>query len=277
MSEELAVTLLGTGSPRPTLERSGPSQLVHVGDEMFLVDCGDGATTQLLRARLDPSRVTKLLFTHLHTDHTLGYGQFVIGGWTSGRRALSVWGPKGLARLTDGLFKDLYKEDIEYRLTLGVGRTSAGLWDIDVHEIGPGLVIEDGGYSISATEVEHSIYTLAYRFESGGRALVIGGDTVYCLGLVNLARGADVLVQDCTVSPHLGPIPSQLQSRMESLSRHHATPRSAGRMAREAGVRKIVLTHLLADIDSDRVAREVAEEFDGEVVIGEDLMRIGCW
>ena len=274
MNSDLKVTLLGTGAPRPTLQRSGPSQVVHVGDEMFLVDCGDGATTQLLRANINPGDIKKALFTHLHTDHTLGYGQFVLGGWTYGRRALSVWGPRGLARLTDTLFKDLYKEDIEYRTSLG--RPASGLWDIRVSEIGPGKIIEGEKYTVTTTEVVHSIYTVAYRFDFAGQSLVISGDTGYCDNLVELARGADLLVQDACVADTDQYSSSAEERRLwENLRKHHTSASDAGRIAREAGVHKLVLTHFLPGADTTAMARDCAKEFDGEIIFGEDLMTVG--
>ncbi len=263
---------MGTGCPRPSLYRSGPSQVVHVGDELFLVDCGDGTTSQLLRANIDPGSVKKLLFTHLHTDHTLGYGQFVLGGWNFGRRALSVWGPSGLARLNDALFTDLYKQDIEYRLSLG--RPSSGLWDIKVTEIEPGSIVQADSYRITAAEVKHSIYTVAYRFDFGEHSLVISGDTAYCPELVALARGADVLIQDCSLASSDQYRSGEAKTVWSSLREHHTSPRDAGRIAREAGVRKLVLTHFLPGVDTAAIARESAEEFAGEIIIGEDLMTV---
>jgi len=85
----LKVTMLGTGSPRPDLERSGPAQVLTIGDTNILIDCGEGTTTQLMKAGIPPESITYLFMTHLHSDHIFGYGQFLLGGWGLGRRKLT--------------------------------------------------------------------------------------------------------------------------------------------------------------------------------------------
>jgi len=271
-TDVLRVTLLGTGNPRPNPARAGPSQVVQAGDTLYLVDCGPNATLQLQRAGIDPAAVRRLLFTHLHTDHTLDYGQFVLGGWAIGRDALHVWGPPGTARLTRLLFEEAYAEDIAYRLALG--RPPAGLRGFPVTEVGEGLVLAEGPLRVRAVRVQHAIDTRAYRFDWEGRSIVISGDTAYCPALVELARGADVLVQDCQLASdraYQDPVSRRL---WEHLRTQHATPEEAARMAREAGVRTLVLSHLPPAVDVAELAARTAREFAGRVVVGEDLLTI---
>jgi ribonuclease BN (tRNA processing enzyme) len=268
----LQVTLLGTGNPRPNPQRTGPSQVVRAGDARYLVDCGPNATLQLQRAGLDPAAVRRLLFTHLHTDHTLDYGQFVLGGWAIGRDALRVWGPPGTARLTRLLFEEVYAEDIAYRLSLG--RPPAGLLGFPVAEVGEGVVLEEGELRVRAVRVEHAADTRAYRFEWRGQSLVISGDTTYCPALVELARGADLLVQDCQLASDRAYRDPTSRRLWEHLRTQHATPEEAGRMAREAGVRTLVLSHLPPAVDVADVAARAAREFAGRVVVGEDLLTV---
>lgn len=131
--EELKVTLLGTGSPRPDLERSGPSQVVSLGDTHILVDCGEGTTAQLMKARIAPESIQYLIMTHLHSDHIFGYGQFLLGGWGLGRRNFTVIGPKGTKHFHETLI-NLFKEDINYRTSLG--RPGNGVWDVEIIGVG---------------------------------------------------------------------------------------------------------------------------------------------
>ena len=269
---DLRVVLLGTGSIFTSLERAGPAQLVLAGESSVLVDCGDGAYRQLLRSGREPAEVRSVLLTHLHSDHTLGYGAFVLGGWARGRGELQVWGPEGTGHFHRQLFGNVYAADIAYQLSLGM--SGQGLTDTRLTEIGHGWRGEVGGLVVRVAEAAHAFPNLAYRFDHDGRSLVISGDTTYTPALVELARGADLLVQDCTIapSPRLGgERGEQLRRR---LATYHSTPEQAGRTAREAGVRKLVLSHLLPDVDPADLVAGVRSEFDGEVVVGEDLLEV---
>jgi ribonuclease BN (tRNA processing enzyme) len=245
---------------------------VVAGETAVLVDCGDGAIRQLLRAGFEPAEVTNVFFTHLHSDHTLGYGAFVLGGWPRGRPELRVWGPEGTGHFHRQLFGSIYAADIAYRLSLG--QPGDGLTDTRLTEIGDGWRGEVGAVRVRAALGIHSFPNLAYRFEYGGRSVVISGDTVYTPNLVELARGADLLVQDATIAP--SPLfTSERASRVfERAKAHHTSPEDAGRIAREAGVRTLVLSHLLPGVEPADLLARAHSEFDGRVIVGEDLMEV---
>jgi ribonuclease BN (tRNA processing enzyme) len=266
---DMKVTLLGTGNPRANLQRSGPSQVVWVGSEPLLVDCGLGTTHQLLRAGIDPARVQHLFFTHHHSDHNMEYAGFALSSWQLGRPDLRVFGPAGTGQLTRMLFKQVYAVDIAYRAAQVHPR---GGMDPDVHEIDAGPVYRTDVWNVQAAQVKHfaGLRCYGYRFEMGTEAIVISGDTTYCASLVELARGANILVNNCSLSLP----PECWQPLHHMLADHQCTPRQAGRMAREAGVETLVLTHLQPDTDVDWVFREAATEFAGRTVVGEDLMEL---
>ena len=202
------VVLLGTGSPRPCLERSQPAQLIEMGDQSFVVDCGEGVTTQLLRADRNVAEVQKVFLTHLHWDHILGYAGLVWGGWSAGRPTLEVWGSPGTKRMHEILFGMLYKDDVEW--SSGIGYARSGIESIEIHEIGEGLFYERDGLKISATTVKHTCLTYAYRFEYAGKTIVFSGDTAACGALVKCAQNADLLVQDtCATSSPVSRTPDQ--------------------------------------------------------------------
>ena len=137
------VVLLGTGSPRPCLDRSQPAQLIEIAGQAFVIDCGDGVTGQLVRAGCDVAAVQKIFLTHLHWDHILGYAGLVWGGWSAGRPTLEVWGPPGTKKMHELLFTRLYKDDVDW--SSGIGYVRSGIDSIKVHEIGEGLVYERDG------------------------------------------------------------------------------------------------------------------------------------
>lgn len=277
MTVSLRLLLLGTGSPRPTLERANTGQIVFAGERTILVDCGAGVMRRLLESGLDPTRITLLFLTHLHSDHTLDYAAFILGSWAMGRGELAVYGPPGTARLHRLLLLEPYADDIAYRASLG--RSPAGVLDIEVKEcrLEPGVIYDDGGLRVRAVPVIHSAPTLALRFDYAGRSLVISGDTAYCPELVELARDAAVLVHDACLAPALALQPNPLWGNLaERLRHHHATPAEAARVAREAGVRTLVLTHFLRGLYEEQALEEARREFDGEIILGRDLMEIAC-
>src|ERR1700690_3092034 len=95
-AQNLKVTLLGTGNPRPVMSRFGPSILVEAGKQKLLFDCGRGATQRLYQLKIPFTEVTGLFLTHLHSDHTVGIPDLWLTGWVMGRDTpLPVWGPKG--------------------------------------------------------------------------------------------------------------------------------------------------------------------------------------
>lgn len=272
---EFKVIMLGTGSPRPDLERSGPAQLLTSGDKHILIDCGEGTTQQLMKANIPPENVKYLFMTHLHSDHILGYGQFLLGGWGLGRRELTVVGPKGMKHFHETML-NLFHDDIAYRTSLG--RPGNGILDVQIIEIdGPGVVETNLPMKITAAQMVHNVVTYGYRFETKQEVVVFSGDTAPTPNIVELAQGADLLVIDAALAPtavyHQTDNP-ELQEIWDNLQKEHCTPAQTGAIGREAGVRKLVLTHFLPNILEDETYKEVTNEFGGEVILGEDLQVI---
>lgn len=270
----LRVVLLGTGSAFTDRDRSGPAQLVLGGNSAVLVDCGEGVTRRLLSAGCEPADVSCVFLTHLHSDHTLGYGPFVLAGWTRGRGELRVWGPEGTVHFHRQLFGNIYAADIAYQLSLGL--SGHGLTDARFTEIGPDWRGEVGVLRARAAAGQHAFRNLAYRFEYEGHSLVISGDTTYTPEVVELARGADLLVHDATLAPSPLFEGERAQRLRARIAQNHAGPEEAGRVAREAGVRTLVLSHLLPGADPDDLRARAASEFDGRIVVGEDLLEIAA-
>jgi ribonuclease Z len=264
----LRVTLLGTGSPSPSITRCHPAVLVEWGhDRRVLVDAGDGVVAQVLRAGVPLRSVEHVAITHLHWDHVLGYPAFVWGSWSAGRSALTVWGPTGTCDMHDRVVAGFYGDQAEWAIELGFA--PAGWRDISVTDISPGWTTELDGCRIRAGAVVHPpMAAVAYRFTYGGRSLVISGDTAACDELVEFSRGADVLVVDACASDPPGDAPPARQAVIERLIQFHASPRQCLDMAERAGVGHVVLTHHLPEArlgDLDRSG------FSGTVHIGADL------
>lgn len=274
------VTLLGTGSPVPTLERAGTSLAVEVGGETLLVDCGPGATHRMVEHEIHPGSVDRLFLTHNHVDHTADFFHFVVASWSLGRDSLEVYGPPGTDRLLSAL-REVYAEDIRYRKRFYDG---SGIEEVTWTETSEGEVATGDGWRVSALPVEHSIETRAYRFESEGRAFVFTADTTPMPDLAGFAEGADLLLADACVAretadpPERGLVWERLAETMgdeqaAGLRRTHCTPAEAGEIAADAGVDTLALTHHLPYRDTEAMVAEAKEVFDGQCVAAADGMR----
>lgn len=230
---------------------------------------------QLLRAGIPPQGINQVLFTHLHSDHTLDFGQFVLGGWILGRRHLQVFGPPGTEHMAEVLFGDLWKEDIEYRLSLG--RSGSGMTDMEITETAPGVIYEDELCKVTTAEGFHSAYNLAHRFDCNGQTVVFSGDTTTVDAVTELAHGADILVYDAALVPSVRQyfVDQQKEPEIwESLQKHHPTPEQAGSVAAAAGAKKLVLVHLGPNTYAEEAMAEAQKNFSGEVLVSEDLMEV---
>lgn len=173
------------------------------------------------------------------------------------------------------LFDDLWKKDIDYRLSLG--RPREGLADIEVTETGPGLVYEDETMRVTAAEGIHTTYDLAYRFDHRGGSVVFTGDTYPADAIAELARGADALFHDCNLVPSAREWFAGSEGGLKvwaALQDHHSTPEHAGRIASKAGVRKLVLIHLQPTADPAEAVRLARSTYGGEVLVAEDLLEV---
>src|SRR5699024_5451585 len=110
--------MLGTGAPMPDPKRNQSSQLLQTDKESILIDCGAGATRQLIKAKIKPQEVETVFITHLHADHIVDYGNFLISGWAAGRKNFTLVGPTGIKEFHERTL-EMYKQDLEYRLGLG--------------------------------------------------------------------------------------------------------------------------------------------------------------
>ena len=276
----MKITLLGTGGPRPDPARQGASLVVNVGDEWLLFDCGRGAVTQLVRAGAPIEKLNPVFITHHHFDHISDLGDVILSTWLQGRPgALRVYGPAGTAEIVRALIDRVYAKDIRFRAE---GEPAVGGWKpVEVSEIGAGLVCEGCGWKVHTEFVEHGQglgipnfdwVTLGYRLEAAGKTLAISGDTIPCAGLARLAQGADVLVLCCYLAEA-----EVVDAHTERLTSHlFLSSAQAGKIAANAGVKKLVLTHFREKPDHlmSAIEEDVRRDFDGEVILGCDLMEI---
>lgn len=270
------VTLLGTGCPQVSTERYGPANLVRHGDAAFLVDCGSGTTQRLLGAGSAGRDLEAVLLTHLHSDHLVDLYQLIISSWHQGRdRPQVVYGPPGTAAFVERTMA-VWKEELAQRVA-HEKRPSTRALETEVREIGPGTVLTAGDLRVTAVAVAHQPvkHAFGFVFEAGGRRLAFSGDTAYCPALIEAARGADVLVHECFIHREMKLMPGRTAEGIQNVASYHTLSSEVGTVAREAGARCLVLNHFVpVRFDKSALLAEVRRDYDGPIVIGEDLMRI---
>lgn len=271
--------LLGTkGGPTPSPLRAPAANLLIVDGEPYVIDCPDGIARQLVRAGIGLAALRNLFLTHLHSDHAAGLGALLLLAWGSGLRTpVTVHGPPPLAHVLD-LLLEAGAPDIEARMREEGRPPLAPL--VAAHELtGAATVLDAHGVRVRCVSVDHyTVPTLAYRFDTPDRSFVFSGDTRPSEALIGLARGADVLVHEAMLLDAIGGLDDgNAPDLREHLLRSHTTTEELGRVAAAAGVRTLVLSHLVPaspDITDAMWTVGVRRHFSGEIIVGRDLMEI---
>jgi ribonuclease BN (tRNA processing enzyme) len=273
--ESTVVVMLGTGTPRPTPDVWGPATAVVVGGRVFLVDAGVGVERRLAAAGLPVNGVTAAFITHLHSDHVLGLPDLIFTSWVMGRtRPFPVYGPHGLARMTDHLYA-AFSEDIQIR-TEGLEHESRDGYRVQVREIGPSLAYDSGGVRVTAFQVNHGEWREAYgyRFDGPGRSIVLSGDTRPSEELVRMATGVDVLIHEVQPSDSTQHPPNRSATEWARYVReYHTTALQLGELAARARPKLLVVYHNGRRASDDRILADIRRSFSGPVVLAADLQR----
>lgn len=280
----MRLVLLGTGGgPRVTARgRAKSATLIVVSGVPYVIDCGDGVALQLVRSGVALDTLRHIFITHHHSDHNLDYGNLVYNAWAAGLKTpVDAYGPPPLKRMTEAYW-ELNRFDIETRIG-DEGRVDPRKL-LAAHEFDrSGPVMQNGDVKVSAARMRHPpiAHAYAYRFDAPDRSIVISGDTAYSPELVALAKGADVLVCEAM---HLAGLENLLKkvpnaaTLREHLLASHLTTEEVGRMAAEAGVRTLVMSHLVPGDDpsiTDAMWMEgVKKHYGGTIVVGRDLLEI---
>jgi len=276
----MRVTLLGTGCPVVSTERYGPAQVLRHGSSALLVDCGSGVSQRLLAAGLSGRDLEALLLTHLHSDHIVDLFQLIVSAWHQGRdRPQRVFGPRGTRAYVEGLMA-LWRPELEQRIAHEARPSTAAL-EVEVTEIDGGQRLEIGDFAVQVVEVEHQPVKQAFGFvfapagEQGPR-IVLSGDTRRCEALIAAARGAEVLVHEVMVHREMPVIEGvRTAETLANVASYHTLSDQVGKIAAEAGVGCLVLTHFVPPAcDRQALLDEVAADFAGPLLIGEDLMTV---
>lgn len=244
----MEIIILGSGTGIPSRMRGAPGLLIKIGQTPLLFDSGDGTLTRLLQVGVNPLELDYLFYTHHHTDHVADLAPLLHAAVISFReKPLWIAGPRRVQRFYEGLlaiqpslrphtFQVNFREVRRSRLTY------------------PDWVI-------TTAPTGHTSDSVGYRVEAEGTAVVYSGDAIYVESLVELAKDADILILECSYPD-------------EKAVEGHLTPTLAGRIAREANTKRLLLTHLYPPCDEADVSGQCQRIYDGQVIVARDLMRL---
>ena len=281
LNKKIIVTTLGTGTPILNPKRASQSILVEAAGHRLLFDTGRNIATRLVQAKVKPSSVEQVFFTHFHSDHTVGFADFWLSSWipAGGARTspLNVSGPSGTLNLIEG-HRIAFGDDIKIR-TKDQGLPKSGV-EINVKEFDEcGIVFDQDGIVVTSFEVDHGEAikpNWGYKIEYSGHIVVISGDSKNDNRVSQIAKGADLLFHS------LGTARKEIQEYHDvaAILQHHTTPSEAANIFTISKPKLAVLVHMVLlgkpnfpPMSADEVLRAILEIYDGPITIAEDLMR----
>lgn len=276
------IVFLGTkGGPRVEIGRSNPANLIEINGTRIVLDCGMGVSHQLAEAKVPLTSVKYILIGHHHSDHNLEYGNLVYNAWVSGLSTpIHSFGPNGLEEMTK-TYWELNKFDVDTRIA-DEGRPDPRPLLIAKDIVADGEFLKTDEFTITAFRTPHPPITdnFAYKFTTPDGVIVFSSDTEYNPKLAEFAKGADVLVHEALFAPFVEKLVARVKNGA-TLGKHlmasHTTAQDVGKIASAAGVKLLVLSHLVPgdiDVTDDQWIAAVRENYSGRVSVAKDLMEL---
>lgn len=270
------LVLLGTGSPITNPEKSGPSLAIVVNGASYVVDCGPGVVRRASAAyekgitALATKNLKKLFITHLHSDHTAGYPDFIFTPAVLHRKEpLEVYGPVGLQNMTSHIL-EAYKEDIDIRLN-GLEKGEPEGYLVNVHEVNSGVIYKDSNIIVKAFQVNHGSWksALGYRFETADKVIVVSGDCRYSQTLIDNAKDCDILVHEVYSEKGLSTKDNNDKAYFTSF---HTSTSELAKIANLVKPKLLVMTHQIPlGVSLSSLLEEIQVKYKGQAVNGSDL------
>lgn len=279
--------LIGSGTPTPTKERHGTCHILELDGEYLMFDCGPACTHKMVKAGIWPTKIEHMFVTHHHFDHFIDYPCFLLVRWDQSvgkEKQLKVWGPPLTRMITDrligpqGAFVSDWEARVNSRCSQFVFVNRGGTLprpapNVQVTDIGPGLVVKTDKWSVTAGLVRHMepwLNSLAYRVDAGGLSVLFAGDTEPCETLIKLAGGCNVIVNNTWDTQDAMDANGEAEGQTGTID--------AAKLARDIGAKMLVMTHTGPRICTENIRKQaladMAKIFTGKIVFGEELMAI---
>jgi ribonuclease Z len=292
LPDGLHVGLCGAAGPFPNRDRRAGCAFVVAGRSLYVVDAGSGAAGNLGVMGLGVGNIRSIFLTHFHSDHIDGLGELMMNRWvqSNSTEPVPVYGPVGVESIVDGL-RQTYALDATYRTAHhgeAIAPPSGAGGEARAYDLGTDLkaskiVLEEDGLKVTAFKVDHSPISpaIGYKFEYGGRSVVISGDTVASDSVLDQARGADVLVHEVLQTKIIKRFEAGAKERglsgiakiMHDIPDYHTTPEEAAALASEAGVKYLLFYHVVPPLPKffdKALLGDARDHFDGPIKVGQD-------
>jgi ribonuclease BN (tRNA processing enzyme) len=247
----MKITILGSGTAVPSLERNSSGALIQEGGTNTLIDFGYGTLKQLLHLGITYHDIDRIFFTHNHPDHMCDLIPFLFGARhrpAARKKDLEIVAGPG------------FQEFLENLMSAFKHWLTPSEYQLQVTEIDEGLK-KFGCHEVTFKKVRHIEISRGYRFEnSAGKSVAFSGDTDYCQGMIELGREADLMVLECATNE-------------EDKLPGHLVPSSAGKLAQEANCKTLCLTHFYPPCDLDVIRETVTTLYNGELFLAQDHMQ----
>ena len=252
----MEITILGSGTSVPLAERASPAIAITLDGHLILLDMGPGTVRQLAIAGHKYQDIDYIVISHFHPDHTADLIHFFFATRyppvLDERKPFTIVAPKGFDQFLE-LLKRPYGRwlDLPERL-MSTEELKTGQKDSR----------EFDGFKIYSAPVNHTPQSLGFRIEdNSGKSIAYSGDTGYCEEIVDLARGADLLILECSFPD-------------EEAIAGHLTPSEAGDIATRAGAKKLLLTHFYPEILTTNIEAQCRKTYQGDLVLATDFMSL---
>lgn len=246
-------TILGSGTAAPRLNRNMSSYLLEINKNKILIDSGAGTIRQLLKLKVDLLDINHIFYTHFHNDHINDLPAII---WSNNygnnrKKVLNLYGPKGFKK-----YFNILKNNI-----LGLKNPIKLNYKINIKEMKNNSIIKINNINFKSKLTKHTQNSVAYKIKYKNKIIVYSGDAPYSIDLINFSNNADLLILECS-------FPDKMQVK------GHLTPSLAGKIAKKANAKKLVLTHFYPEVDKVDIEKHCKKEFNGKIVLGKDLMEI---
>ena len=280
--DALHVITTGTGAPLPDPKRVGPQAVVVAGDQMLVFDTGPGSTRNLALTGLNISSVNALFLTHYHSDHISDLGEFMLQHWTG------TGTTEPLKYSDHQAWKKLWRILVlsaRSRLSSPGGDVMPPRFGGVAHtsrELSSDVVYEAGDVQVIAFNVDHPpvVPAVGFRVNYKDRSVMITGDTIYSDSLIQHAKGADLMVSDSLnhkmsqwIADAGQDMDNNLSAVSEDIQESHIRPEEAARVAKEAGVPVLIITHVLPPVPDQLInpfLRDARAIYSGELRMAND-------